>query len=585
MHLPQGRFKSASGETVTVLPDGRVLLKAAPKKPELRPLEGLPDQKVFGNRRALRELMELVGIAYDAQLKRLLKVIDDYVTREVLPRKGPHLFLPADMEKIRALVTDYHRAFIIGTVHPEAAPPATVQRLMDEGVLPQDLAYIHRPDTPRSLPPSRMSFIDTSFAYGLSDVSAISPSQDPVDASEITLGSFHATPARPLTTAERASRDWARHSAAMHITGLGDRFSHDLSVRAIEADAAQRRRYEEVIRDKLDEHVAKRTSWRKLADEIGEATGDWSRNLKRIAATESHSAMQAGIVADLQKRENKTSAQLYVAKQPAPDACRDCVRLHLTAGFGSSPRIFKLSELEANGTNVGKKRAAWNVVVGATHPWCGCDLIHIPEGWKFDSEGDLVPELLSRSDWLEIDLRKASDMTYGGAVPERGVVIRVGDPRMRVEVERIVAKTPPEVFDKRVGVTLITTDTPRIQNPLEEHDFAYWTANEIRLMHNLPWEKIERVLPHEIGHSLNVYLMRQMGGTKPVRAWHDQLWAVSKEEGWVSDYARKLPIENAAEVSMLYLYNKKRLMLMFPRQFAFVHKYYRPIFRKKAVAA
>jgi hypothetical protein len=74
--------------------------------------------------------------------------------------------------------------------------------------------------------------------------------------------------------------------------------------------------------------------------------------------------------------------------------------------------------------------------------------------------------------------------------------------------------------------------------------------------------------------------MRTLGGTEAVRGWHDKLWAVSEEEGFVSDYAKKLPIENAAEVSMLYIYNRKRLMAVFPRQFSFVHRAYAPVFRK-----
>jgi len=581
---PQGAFRSASGEIITTTEDGRILLRPPPKRPQLRPLASLPGHRAFGRQRAMRELHELVVSAYDQQLRRILEAIEQYMRSDVLHQKGAQLFRPQDVERIRKIVRDYHLAFVIGAVHPEAAGPRTVQRLMDEGVLPQDLAYMYRPPTPRSLPPARMSFIDTSFDYGRLGIPLAGPRAPKDDPGEVTLASVLTRPPPPLTIEERAARDWARHSAAMHITGLGDRFGHDLATRSIEADREQRRKYEKLIREKLGEAIEKRRTWRQLRSEIGQATGDWSRNLGRIAATESHGAMQQGIAAGLKKREKKEPEEILVAKQPAPDACRDCVRLHLAGGAGSPPKVFKLSELEENGSNVGKKRASWKAVVGATHPWCGCELIHVPDGWGFDADGNLVPEFMTRSEWLDYDLRKAMDMTYGDAVPEQGVAIRVSDPRVREECEKIVARTPPEVFDKKVGVTLITTDIPRAQNPLEEHDFAYWTANEIRLMNTLPPEKIERVLPHEIGHSLNVHLMNKFGGVRPVRDWHDKLWKISRAEGFVSDYAKKLPIENAAEVSMLYLYNRKRLMLVFPRQFAFVHRDYRDVFRRKRAA-
>ena len=54
-----------------------------------------------------------------------------------------------------------------------------------------------------------------------------------------------------------------------------------------------------------------------------------------------------------------------------------------------------------------------------------------------------------------------------------------------------------------------------------------------------------------------------------------------REEGFVSDYAKREPIENAAEVTMFYLYHRKRLMIRAPRQFAFVHHAYRDMFRGK----
>jgi predicted deacylase len=46
----------------------------------------------------------------------------------------------------------------------------------------------------------------------------------------------------------------------------------------------------------------------------------------------------------------------------------------------------------------------------------------------------------------------------------------------------------------------------------------------------------------------------------------------------VSKYASTLPIENAAEVSKLYLFERERLALKHPKQFRFVHRFYRDLF-------
>ena len=77
---------------------------------------------------------------------------------------------------------------------------------------------------------------------------------------------------------------------------------------------------------------------------------------------------------------------------------------------------------------------------------------------------------------------------------------------------------------------------------------------------------------------LNVHLIRVLGSVEAVRAWHDELWDISAEEGYVSSYAMKLPIENAAEATRFYLFERPKLLLNYPRTFAFLHRHYREIF-------
>jgi hypothetical protein len=502
--------------------------------------------------------------------------------RRFLAEKKLSLLTPGQFETVKQIVRDYHSAFAVGMFGPDAIPAEEVQRLIDAGILPQDLALIFQP-APGELPPPAERVTDLAYQYG---AMLAKPAQKDA-ARKMTADQFvtHLERTRPqLNAVERQAMAFARFNAGEHIRGMGDRFALEVGTLIRNADAEQRRRYLGTVQRELERNIDRRGTWRELASEIGHATKDWSRDMQRVAATEKQSAMQEGTAREMAK--GRDPAQIRVAKIPAPDACSDCIRLHLTAGQGSAPRIFKLSELQSNGTNVGRKRANWKAGVGPVHPWCGCELQEVPPGFAFDAEGTMLPEsMIQKGDRIDrtFALLKSEEaqkphMTHRDAVPEDMLVIRIGDPVIRQVVEAVVAEAPPEIFHRNVGVTLITTDTPRAQNPLEEHDFAYWSANEIRLHQTLPVERIPRVLRHELGHSLNVYLIRTLGSVEAVRAWHDELWDISAEEGYVSSYAMKLPIENAAEATRFYLFERPKLMLNFPSTFSFLHRHYREIF-------
>ena len=67
-------------------------------------------------------------------------------------------------------------------------------------------------------------------------------------------------------------------------------------------------------------------------------------------------------------------------------ACKHCIKAYLTGGIDSEPKIFKLSELRANGTNIGKKPEAWLPVIGGMHPHCRCTLNKYNPLYSWDSK-------------------------------------------------------------------------------------------------------------------------------------------------------------------------------------------------------
>lgn len=227
----------------------------------------------------------------------------------------------------------------------------------------------------------------------------------------------------PRTEQEVRAARFSAARGAEYVVGLGNRVGAQVGTSLIEDDHELDRRLRGLMRDavsaKLGDPAAAqrlrdagaedglgptffedefRASVRRTASNIGHATGDWARDVQRIAHTETHRAVEEGIKESWQAQEDsKPPAQrkpILVYKLPRPSACKDCVRLHLDAG---APRIFDLADLQANGTNVGVPRASWQAVVGPTHPWCACSLhrvpslVTMPPGWK---SGDAAPSVI-----------------------------------------------------------------------------------------------------------------------------------------------------------------------------------------------
>lgn len=206
-------------------------------------------------------------------------------------------------------------------------------------------------------------------------------------------------PAPPPGLPEPLREAWiqARVRAGEYARGLGSvirHFPEDVSREGWEGeelvapvDAKLRESKLRAIRESTAEAVAKRWTPERLASELGHKTGEWSRNWLRIARTELQAAHDEG-VAITGLRNYGTDAR--AAKVPESSACEDCKRLYL--GPDGAPKVFVLTELLDNGTNVGKPREEWAPVVSYTHPNCLCALIIVPPGMTVTKHGALRPE-------------------------------------------------------------------------------------------------------------------------------------------------------------------------------------------------
>lgn len=174
----------------------------------------------------------------------------------------------------------------------------------------------------------------------------------------------------PMTTVEKKAIDFAKDHAGEYITKIGD----DM-VREIRGESA--RTALGAVREEVMSAITKRETTSQLKTRLFSAINNKNKDWERVAATEMQTAIQQGIAQDI--HENHGADQL-VYKRPAPNACKHCIRLHLEDD-GITPRIFKLSDLEQS--NVGRKAADWQAVVGPVHPWCQCQLHIVPEGFSF----------------------------------------------------------------------------------------------------------------------------------------------------------------------------------------------------------
>jgi hypothetical protein len=187
----------------------------------------------------------------------------------------------------------------------------------------------------------------------------------------------------PLTKQEQSRYDIAKQKTYGHIKGLGDKMKQTVNGIIVEQDQKLRAEYEKVIKGELEKGVVDRKSVSSIVSEIGNKTEDWNKDWGRIVETESQNIFNQGRAEGIAA---KKGVDALVFKDVFPQACRFCIKFYLTQGIGSKPIVYKLSELIANGSNIGKKQSDWKPTLYSVHSWCRCTLRSLPEGYEWDEE-------------------------------------------------------------------------------------------------------------------------------------------------------------------------------------------------------
>lgn len=256
------------------------------------------------------------------------------------------LLTAEQLQEIRQVIEDHHHAFIANAIDPSALAPEVLRRLKAKGMID----------------PSVESIKD-SYLYG--QLVAILESAQVAKMGYDEFKRYLAKNPIPLSAVEHQAIQMATMSAAQYCRGLGNTVNLDTGAVMIEADAQLRATTEAGITDAVAMNIARRQSVKQLKTDLGWMAKDWARDWTRIAVTEKQTAMLHGQGDAYRKEHGK---DVLVAKRVTPDACAHCKRVYRDPN--DQPRIFKLSTLEANGTNVGRKGIDFRAVLGTVHPNC-----------------------------------------------------------------------------------------------------------------------------------------------------------------------------------------------------------------------
>ena len=186
----------------------------------------------------------------------------------------------------------------------------------------------------------------------------------------------------PLNKQETSMLRALQYNTYADVKKLGGNVKNDIASGIVEVDRKGMVKAGRVVRDAVAESIEKRKGVNEIVSIIGNKTGQWNRDLLRIANYNLHEAFNQGRVANIERKG--TEGRIYF--DVFPGSCKHCIRLYLTAGFGSAPKVFKIDEIRSNGTNIGKKVTDWLPTISPVHPSCRCTANEVPDGYEWDEK-------------------------------------------------------------------------------------------------------------------------------------------------------------------------------------------------------
>lgn len=277
------------------------------------------------------------------------------------------LLTPKQIEEVLKIVDRYTLTFLAQSVGEDILQEEERKLLESYGI---DLSKIKPHD----------SNVAQAFKFGI-----LSDALGHAAASKLTYDQFKKSLKEgtfiPLNKQEKAMLTSLKYSTYSHVSKLGGNIKNDIRTGIIEVDRKGMARAGTVVTDAVKEAIEKRKSVTEVVSIIGKKTELWNRNLLRIADYNMHEAFNQGRAANMERKGNPNT-KIYF--DVFPGACKSCIKAYLTAGYGSEPKTFTISQIRANGSNIGKKQKDWLPTLSSIHPHCRCTVNEAPEGYVWE---------------------------------------------------------------------------------------------------------------------------------------------------------------------------------------------------------
>lgn len=195
----------------------------------------------------------------------------------------------------------------------------------------------------------------------------------------------------PLNQKEKAIISSLKMQSLTDIKSANGKIFSDINKVVGNEMSTARANQEEFIREQVIEGISKRQSFKAIARELGRLTEDWKRNFQKSVQYISHTALNEGRAAMIERRyQGNEQAKVYFKVQP--DACESCDKAFLKSGKGSEPKLFTLKQLQQNGNNIGKKKEDWLPCLSAYHINCRCLVTEYIEGQVWNGNRFVWPD-------------------------------------------------------------------------------------------------------------------------------------------------------------------------------------------------
>jgi hypothetical protein len=198
----------------------------------------------------------------------------------------------------------------------------------------------------------------------------------------------------PLTEAEEKAVSYLKSRAYNDLKGLSETRKKALRTMISTSESERGKMLDQVLQKETSEGAKNRKTHKEIASAIRQTIKDPARDIDRIIDHVMHEAHDYGRAYSILRR---TGPEAKVWFSVLADACDECVRIYLKNGAQSEPKVFKLSEVIANGNNIGRKRKDWKPVLGPVHPYCRCQSNEYKDKYVWNSDLQMfVPPKVER---------------------------------------------------------------------------------------------------------------------------------------------------------------------------------------------